>query len=101
MDISVSDLEKLLNENSTVAKNATVGKTGQIYQINYYNLDMIISIGFRTNSKKAISFRTWGNKIVKEYMIQGFALDDDRFMKAKKGDQEYFSRLLERIILNC
>lgn len=60
---------------------------------------MIISIGFRVNSKKAIKFRTWANKIIKDYMIQGFALNDDRFMKARKSDQEYFNRLLERIKL--
>ena len=65
----------------------------------YYNLDMIISIGFRVNSKKAIKFRTWANKILKDYITQGFALNDDRFMKARKGDQEYFKRLLERIKL--
>ena len=45
----------------------------------YYNLDMIISIGFRVNSKKAIKFRTWANKIIKEYMIRGYNLDVDRF----------------------
>ena len=65
----------------------------------YYNLDMIISIGFRVNSKKAIKFRSWANEIIKDYMIQGFALDDDRFMKARKSDQEYFKKLLERIKL--
>ena len=68
-------------------------------QKEYYNLDMIISIGFRVNSKKAIKFRSWANKIIKDYMIQGFVLDDDRFMKARKSDQEYFKRLLERIKL--
>ena len=68
-------------------------------QREYYNLDMIISIGFRVNSKKAIKFRSWANEIIKDYMIQGFALDDDRFMKARKSDQEYFKRLLERIKL--
>lgn len=68
-------------------------------QKEYYNLDMIISIGFRVNSKKAIKFRSWANEIIKDYMIQGFALDDDRFMKARKADQEYFKRLLERIKL--
>ena len=46
-------------------------------QKEYYNLDMIISIGFRVNSKKAIKFRSWANEIIKDYMIQGFALDDD------------------------
>ena len=67
--------------------------------VKVYNLDMIISIEFRVNSKKAIKFRTWANKIIKDYMVQGFALNDDRFMKARKSDQEYFKRLLERIKL--
>lgn len=89
-----------LNENSTCAKIAHVGNDGkQTYNTKYYNLDMIISIGFRVNSKKAIKFRSWANKIIKDYMIQGFALNDERFMKAKKSDQEYFKRLLERIKL--
>ena len=91
-----------LNENSTCAKIAKVQNEGdrkvrRVYQ--YYNLDMIISIGFRVNSKKAIKFRTWANKIIKDYMIQGFALNDERFMKANRLDQEYFQRLLERIKL--
>lgn len=89
-----------LDENSTCAKIAHMGNDGkQTYNIKYYNLDMIISIGFRVNSKKAIKFRTWANKIIKEYMIQGFSLNDERFLKAKKSDQEYFKRLLERIKL--
>ena len=89
-----------LSENSTCAKIAHVGNDGkQTYNTKYYNLDMIISIGFRVNSKKAIKFRTWANKIIKDYMVQGFALNDERFMKARKSDQEYFKRLLERIKL--
>ena len=91
-----------LEEKATCAKIAQVQTEGtrevkRIYT--YYNLDMIISIGFRVNSKKAIKFRTWANKIIKDYMVQGFALNDDRFMKARKSDQEYFKRLLERIKL--
>ena len=91
-----------LKQNSTCAKIAQVQKEGnrevkRVYP--YYNLDMIISIGFRVNSKKAIKFRTWANKLIKEYMVQGFALNDERFMKARKSDQEYFKRLLERIKL--
>lgn len=89
-----------LSENSTCAKIAHMGNEGkQTYNTKYYNLDMIISIGFRVNSKKAIKFRTWANKIIKDYMVQGFALNDERFMKARKSDQEYFKRLLERIKL--
>ena len=89
-----------LNESSTCAKIAHMGNDGkQTYNTKYYNLDMIISIGFRVNSKKAIKFRTWANKIIKDYMVQGFALNDERFMKARKSDQEYFKRFLERIKL--
>ena len=91
-----------LEENSTCAKIAQVQKEGnrEVKRVfSYYNLDMVISIGFRVNSKKAIKFRTWANKIIKDYMVQGFALNDERFMKAKKSDQEYFKRLLERIKL--
>ena len=91
-----------LKQNSTCAKIAQVQKecnreVKRVYP--YYNLDMIISIGFRVNSKKAIKFRIWANKLIKEYMVQGFALNDERFMKARKSDQEYFKRLLERIKL--
>ena len=63
----------------------------------YYNLDMIISIGFRVNSKTAIKFRTWANKIIKEYMVKGFALNDDRFINGNKFYTRYFDELLERI----
>ncbi len=94
--------EEELNRASTCSILEQVQKEGNRLvkrQKEYYNLDMIISIGFRVNSKKAIKFRTWANKILKEYIIQGFALDDDRFMKARRSDQEYFARLLERIKL--
>ena len=63
----------------------------------YYNLDMIISIGFRVNSKKAIKFRTWANKLIKEYIVKGFNLNDDRFVKGNTFDKKYFDELLERI----
>ncbi len=89
-----------LEEESTCSKMERVGNSGrQSYQTKYYNLDMIISIGFRINSKKAIKFRTWANKIIKEYLIQGFSLNEERFIKGRKSDQEYFKRLLEKIKL--
>ena len=88
-----------LDKNSVVKNFLTTASDGKKYKMDYYNLDMIISLGYRINSKKAIKFRTWATKIIKDYMIQGFALDDDRFMKARKGDKEYFKRLLERIKL--
>ena len=89
-----------LDETITCAKIAHVGNNGnQSYKTKYYNLDMIISIGFRVNSKKAIKFRTWANKIIKEYIKKGFVLNDDRFIKASRSDQKYFDELLERIKL--
>ena len=58
---------------------------------------MIISIGYRVNSKKAVKFRQWANKIIKEYMIKGFTLDDDRSLKGGKVNAQYFDELLEII----
>lgn len=89
-----------LEESSTSKESLLVQKEGNRNvkrTVIYYNLDMIISIGFRVNSKKAIKFRTWANKIIKEYMIKGFALDDDRFLKGGKVNAQYFDELLERI----
>lgn len=74
-----------LDEKTTFSIMENVGKNGHVYKTKYYNLDMIISIGFRVNSKKAIKFRTWANKIIKEYMIQGFSLNEQRFLKGKYG----------------
>ena len=85
-----------LDENSTCAKIAHVGNDDkQIYNTKYYNLDMIISIGFRVNSKKAIKFRTWANKIIKEYMIKGFTMDDERLKG--NGGGNYWKELIARI----
>ena len=89
-----------LEKNLTCAKIAQVKKEGNrnvTRNISYYNLDMIISIGFRVNSKSAIKFRIWANKIIKEYIIKGFALNDNRFINGNKFDTRYFNELLERI----
>ena len=94
--------EDELDENSTSKDSLLVqteGRRSVKRNLKIYNWVMIVSIGFRVNSKKAIKFRTWANKIIKDYMVQGFALNDERFMKARKSDQEYFKRLLEKIKL--
>ncbi len=95
-------LEEELDKNPTCSKMEQVQTEGNRKvkrNIEYYNLDMIISIGFRVNSKKAITFRTWANAVIKEYMTKGFALNDDRFMRANINDKEHFQDLLERIKL--
>lgn len=92
--------EQELDKNSTCSILEQVQKEGNrnvTRKREYYNLDMIISIGFRVNSKKAIKFRTWANKLIKEYIIKGFILDDNRFLKGNKVNRQYFDELLERI----
>ena len=81
-------------------ENNTVGKTdvdNSKKPVKIYNLDMIIAVGYRVNSKKATNFRILATKILKEYMIKGFALNDERFVKENKYDSSYFDKLLERI----
>jgi len=68
--------EKELDINSVVAKNATTAKDGKVYQVDYYNLDVIISIGYRIKSQRGTQFRIWANKVLKDYLIRGFALNE-------------------------
>lgn len=86
-----------LDKNQVCAKFAHTANDGKTYNTEFYNLDAIISVGYRVNSKKATEFRIWATKILKEYMVKGFALDDDRFLKGGKINQKYFDELLERI----
>ncbi len=87
-----------LDENSVCAKNAHTAKDGKSYYTNFYNLDAIISVGYRVNSKQATQFRIWATKTLKEFIIKGFVIDDKRL---KQGGQvfgkDYFEELLERI----
>lgn len=89
--------EEELEEKSVCSILEYTASDNKNYKTKYYNLDMIISIGYRVNSKKAVKFRQWANKIIKEYMVKGFALDDDRFLKGGKVNRQYFDELLERI----
>ena len=84
-----------LNRGSVVAKFATTASDGKTYQVDYYNLDVIISVGYRVKSLRGTQFRIWATNILKEYMQKGFALDDDRLKRLGGGN--YFDELLERI----
>ena len=84
-----------LQRNSVVANFATTATDGKTYQVDYYNLDVIISVGYRVKSKRGTQFRIWATGILKEYMRKGFALDDDRLKNLGGGG--YFKELLERI----
>lgn len=93
-----------LDEKVVVAKNAITTQHGamidktQVHKINYYNLDVIISVGYRVNSIQATRFRQWATQTLKEYMIKGFVLNDERL---KQGEtllgKDYFDELLERV----
>lgn len=84
-----------LQRDSVVANFAITAADGKIYQVDYYNLDVIISVGYRVKSKRGTQFRIWATNILKEYMRKGFAMDDERLKNF--GDGSYFKELLERI----
>ena len=84
-----------LIKDSVVAKFATTASDGKTYQVEYYNLDVIISVGYRVKSKRGVQFRIWATNLIKEYMKKGFVLDDDRLKELGGGG--YFKELLERI----
>ena len=69
--------EKELEENSVVAKNATTASDGKTYQVEYYNLDVIISVGYRVKSHRGTQFRIWANSVLKRYLTQGFAIKEN------------------------
>lgn len=80
--------EKELPKNSVVAKNATTASDGKIYQVDYYNLDVIISVGYRIKSKRGTQFRIWANQIIKEYLIKGYSLNKKRLEQKTEQLQE-------------
>lgn len=84
-----------LSKNSVVANFATTASDGKVYQVDYYNLDVIISVGYRVKSLRGTQFRIWATNVLKEYMCKGFALDDDRLKRLGGGN--YFDELLYRI----
>ncbi|HRN92092.1 MAG TPA: virulence RhuM family protein [Ferruginibacter sp.] len=87
-----------LDENQVVRKFRTTADDGKDYDVSYYNLDVIISVGYRIKSQRGTQFRIWATKTLKEFIIKGFVLDDNRL---KQGGQvfgkDYFEELLERI----
>ena len=84
-----------LVKDSVVANFATTANDGKTYQVDYYNLDVIISVGYRVKSKRGVQFRIWATNLIKEYMKKGFVLDDERLKELGGGG--YFKELLERI----
>lgn len=87
-----------LDKNSVTEKISATAADGKNYLTQFYNLDAIISVGYRVNSRKATNFRIWATGVLKEYMIKGFAMDDERLKQGKATfGKDYFKELLERV----
>ena len=84
-----------LERGAVVANFATTASDGKTYHVDYYNLDVIISVGYRVKSLRGTQFRIWANSVLREYLIKGFAMNDDLLKQA--GGGSYFDELLERI----
>ena len=84
-----------LSADSVVANFATTAADGKIYQVTFYNLEMIIAVGYRVKSSRGTQFRIWATQRLREYMVKGFTMDDERLKQTGGGD--YFDELLARI----
>ena len=84
-----------LDENSVIKDYLITAADGKQYNTKFYSLDMILAIGFRVRSKRGTQFRIWANKNLKEFMIKGYVIDDER-LKNPDGRPDYFDELLER-----
>ncbi len=86
-----------LQEDSVISKMETTAADGKNYVTAFYNLDAIIAVGYRVNSRQATQFRIWATKTLREFIIKGFVLDDERLKQGKRFGKDYFDELLERI----
>ena len=86
--------EKELDADSVVKNYFTTAADGKNYDVTFYSLDMILAIGFRVRSKRGTQFRIWANRNLKEYMVKGFVMDDER-LKNPDGRPDYFDELLQ------
>jgi hypothetical protein len=93
---NIFEAEELV-QNSVIKKFLITASDGKNYNAQFYNLDAIISVGYRVNSKRATQFRQWATKVLKEFAIKGFVLDKKRLENGSFLGEDYFERLLEEI----
>lgn len=90
--------EVVVSKMEMTTRHGAIPNKTQTKETNFYNLDAIISVGYRVNSRRATNFRIWATGVLKEYMIKGFAMDDDRLKQGKAAfSKDYFRELLERV----
>src|SRR5574344_148548 len=88
---------KELEEESVISKMETTASDGKKYKTNFYNLKVITAVGYRVNSHRATQFRKWATTILEEYIIKGFAMDDERLKNIHHFGKDYFDEQLDRI----
>ncbi len=86
-----------LQEDSVIRKFRITAEDGKSYNTNHYSLKMIIAVGFKVNSERAVQFRKWVNRIAKDYTIKGWVMDDERLKQGTFLTDKYFDEQLERI----
>ena len=86
-----------LDKNTVTEKSSATASDGKIYQVKFYNLDAIISVGYRINSVRATQFRQWATKVLKTFAVQGYVLDKKRLENGQIFDEKYFEHLLDEI----
>ena len=84
-----------LNENRVISILEITAADGKTYRTQYYNLDVIIAVGYRVNSRQATHFRIWATRTLREFIVKGFVLDDERLKQGQRFGRDYFDELLE------
>ena len=96
MHISNVLKENKLQADSVIKNYLTTASDGKQYNVTFYSLEMILAVGFRVRSKRGTQFRIWANQHLREYLVKGFTMDDER-LKNPNGRPDYFDELLERV----
>ncbi len=89
-----------LEESAAVAKNATTAADGKIYQVEYYNLEAILSVGYRVNSKRGVQFRRWASEILRDYLIKGYSINQRQLIGEKLNNLQQTIELLSTALVN-
>jgi len=89
--------EQELEKDEVIRNIPTVANDGKTYNVDYYNLDLIISVGYRVKSSQGTQFRKWATKVLREFVVKGFVLDDERLKNGAHFGKDYFDELIERI----
>lgn len=92
--------EEELDKDSVVANFATTAQDGKVYDVEYYNLDMILTIGYRVNSKRGMQFRKWASNIIKEFLIKGYSLNSERLVDSKIKELQVVIDLMSKTLVN-